>query len=146
LWLIASHARGDSLILPPSAPSRCAAGSRHRTLNRSQRQVDRHQSLQRLRRRHPDPARPAHGSLRSFVAACRREDRLWRTDAAFELKASALATGSLLATPSVLDDDLVVLGIAIALFASYGLSHGIRDFEISLLAVAWTCRCYPPHR
>lgn len=63
--------------------------------------------------------------------------RLWRSDAAFELKASALATASLLATPYVLDYDLVVLAVAIAFFARHGLSRGFRSFEISLLAAAW---------
>jgi hypothetical protein len=62
---------------------------------------------------------------------------LWQSDAAFELKASALATGSLLATPYVLDYDLVVLAVAIAFFARYGLRRGFRDCEISLLAAAW---------
>jgi hypothetical protein len=62
---------------------------------------------------------------------------LWQSDAAFELKASALATGSLLATPYVLDYDLVVLAVAIAFFARHGLSRGFRDYEISLLAAAW---------
>jgi alpha-1,2-mannosyltransferase len=62
---------------------------------------------------------------------------LWHSDAAFELKASALATGSLLATPYVLDYDLVVLGLAIAFYARHGLNRGFRDFEISLLAAAW---------
>jgi len=62
---------------------------------------------------------------------------LWHSDAAFELKAAALATGSLLATPYVLDYDLVVLAVAIAFFARYGLHRGFRDFEISLLAAAW---------
>ena len=62
---------------------------------------------------------------------------LWQSDAAFELKASALATGSLLATPYVLDYDLVVLAVAIAFFARHGLSRGFRSFEISLLAAAW---------
>jgi hypothetical protein len=62
---------------------------------------------------------------------------LWQGDAAFELKASALATGSLLATPYVLDYDLVVLAVAIAFFARHGLSRGFRTFEISLLAAAW---------
>ena len=62
---------------------------------------------------------------------------LWQSDAAFELKASALATGSLLATPYVLDYDLVVLAVAIAFYARRGLSHGFRSFEISLLAAAW---------
>ncbi|MGB8401588.1 glycosyltransferase family 87 protein [Bradyrhizobium sp.] len=63
---------------------------------------------------------------------------LWHGDAAFELKAAALAAGSLLATPYVLDYDLVVLAVAIAFFARHGLCCGFRDFEISLLAAAWT--------
>jgi len=62
---------------------------------------------------------------------------LWRSDAAFELKASALATGSLLATPYVLDYDLVVIAVGIAFFVRHGLSRGFRAFEISLLAAAW---------
>ena len=43
---------------------------------------------------------------------------LWHSDAAFELKAAALALGSLLATPYVLDYDLVVLAVAIAFRAA----------------------------
>ncbi|HEX2364037.1 MAG TPA: glycosyltransferase family 87 protein [Bradyrhizobium sp.] len=62
---------------------------------------------------------------------------LWHSDAAFELKASALATASLLATPYVLDYDLVVLAISIAFLARHGLARGFRDYEISLLAAAW---------
>ena len=62
---------------------------------------------------------------------------LWQSDAAFELKAAALAIASLLATPYVLDYDLVVLAVAIAFFARHGLSRGFRDYEVSLLAAAW---------
>jgi hypothetical protein len=62
---------------------------------------------------------------------------LWHSDAAFELKASALATASLLATPYVLDYDLVVLAVSIAFFARHGLRQGFLDYEISLLAAAW---------
>lgn len=62
---------------------------------------------------------------------------LWRSNSAFALKASALAIGSLLATPYVLDYDLVVLAIAIAWFARHGLAHGFRNGEISVLALAW---------
>ena len=62
---------------------------------------------------------------------------LWRSDAAFELKASALATASPLATPYVLDYDLVALAVAIAFFARHGLKCGFRDYEISALAAAW---------
>ena len=50
---------------------------------------------------------------------------------------SAGACGSLLATPYVLDYDLVMLAVAIAFFARHGLRHGFRDFEISLLAAVW---------
>jgi hypothetical protein len=62
---------------------------------------------------------------------------LWRNEAAFELKAAALAVASLLATPYVLDYDLVVLSLAIAYLARIGLASGFRDFEISILAAAW---------
>jgi hypothetical protein len=62
---------------------------------------------------------------------------LWQSNAAFELKAAALATGSLLATPYVLDYDLVVLAVAIVYFTRHGLKYGFRSFEISLLAAAW---------
>jgi hypothetical protein len=62
---------------------------------------------------------------------------LWQCDVAFELKASALATASLLATPYVLDYDLVVLAVASAFLARHGQRHGFRAFEISLLAAAW---------
>ena len=62
---------------------------------------------------------------------------LWRSDAAFDLKASALATASLLATPYVLDYDLVVLALSIAFFVRHGLARGFRDWEITLLAAAW---------
>src|SRR5712675_3811851 len=62
---------------------------------------------------------------------------LWRSNVVFELKASALATASLLATPYVLDYDLVVLAVAIVFLARHGLKHGFRDFEISLLAAVW---------
>ena len=62
---------------------------------------------------------------------------LWRSETAFALKASALATASLLATPYVLDYDLVVLAVAIAFFVRHGLAHGFHDYEISALAAAW---------
>ena len=62
---------------------------------------------------------------------------LWQSNAAFELKASALATASLLATPYVLDYDLVALAVGIVFFGRHGLSRGFRTFEISLLAAAW---------
>ena len=62
---------------------------------------------------------------------------LWRSEVAFDLKASALATASLLATPYVLDYDLVVLAISIAFFARHGLARGFRPYETTILASAW---------
>ncbi|MCP4617515.1 MAG: DUF2029 domain-containing protein [Bradyrhizobium sp.] len=62
---------------------------------------------------------------------------LWYSDAAFELKAAALALASLLATPYVLDYDLVVLAVAIAFVARHGFARGFHDYEISLCVAAW---------
>jgi alpha-1,2-mannosyltransferase len=62
---------------------------------------------------------------------------LWRSRAACELKAAALACGSLLATPYMLDYDFVVLAISIAFLARHGLARGFLDYEISLLAFCW---------
>lgn len=63
---------------------------------------------------------------------------LWHSRASEALKASALASACLLATPYVLDYDLVVLAIAIAFYVRHGLENGFEDDEISLLAAAWT--------
>jgi hypothetical protein len=62
---------------------------------------------------------------------------LWRSRAAYELKAAALACGCLLATPYLLDYDLVVLAIAIAFFVRHALVGGFRDYEISVLSFCW---------
>ena len=86
-------------------------------------------------RRHAAWPMPRRSRWRCMLAACLAW--LWRSDAAFELKASALASGSLLATPYVLDYDLVVLAVAIAYLARHGLRRGFEPFEISLLAAAW---------
>jgi hypothetical protein len=75
------------------------------------------------------------GALALFLAASIAW--LWHSDAAFELKAASLALGSLLATPYVLDYDLVVLAVAIAFFARHGFARGFRDYEISLCVAAW---------
>jgi len=62
---------------------------------------------------------------------------IWRSVVAFELKAAALAVACLLATPYVLDYDLVALGIAVAFLVRHGLTHGFARYEISMLALAW---------
>lgn len=82
-----------------------------------------------------DAAYAAQGTLALAAAACLLW--LWRSPAAHALKAAALACACLLATPYVLDYDLVVLAVAIAFFAVHGLAHGFRDYEISVLAAVW---------
>jgi len=62
---------------------------------------------------------------------------LWRSTVDHDLKAASLACGCLLATPYVLDYDLVVLAVAIAFYVRHGVVHGFRDYEISLLAGVW---------
>jgi predicted heme/steroid binding protein len=62
---------------------------------------------------------------------------LWRDGTDFALKAAGLACASMLATPYMLDYDLVVLGVAIAFLTRHGLEHGFRDYEITGLAAAW---------
>jgi Glycosyltransferase family 87 len=62
---------------------------------------------------------------------------IWRGGTAFELKAAALVVACLLATPYVLDYDLVALGVAIAYLARLGLARGFAPYEATMLALAW---------
>jgi hypothetical protein len=63
--------------------------------------------------------------------------RLWRSDAAYPLKAAALCIATILATPYSLDYDLMVIAPAIAFLAVHGLAHGFAPYEKSVLALAW---------
>jgi hypothetical protein len=62
---------------------------------------------------------------------------LWRSAAAFELKAAGLILGCVIATPYVLDYDLVVLAPAIAFLVAHGLRAGFAPYEITLLVALW---------
>ena len=62
---------------------------------------------------------------------------LWRSRAAFPLKAAALALGCVLATPYSLDYDLMLLAPAIAYLATDGLARGFSPYEKTLLAALW---------
>ena len=62
---------------------------------------------------------------------------LWRAGAPLALRASALIVASLLATPYVLDYDMIVLGPAIAWFVAHGLERGFLTWEKSALALAF---------
>jgi alpha-1,2-mannosyltransferase len=62
---------------------------------------------------------------------------LWRSEAAFPLKAAALIIASILATPYSLDYDFVALAPAIAFVAASGSARGFAPFEKTALAFLW---------
>jgi hypothetical protein len=61
----------------------------------------------------------------------------WHSARSRDLKAALLVIATLLASPHVLDYDLVILAVAIAFAVSAGFADGFRSYEISLLAAAW---------
>ena len=61
---------------------------------------------------------------------------LWRSRAAYDLKAAALATGTLLVTPYLFVYDMVVLAVAVAFLVRFGLREGFRGYELPGLALA----------
>jgi hypothetical protein len=62
---------------------------------------------------------------------------LWRSSAAYPLKAAALLIGSLLATPYSLDYDLMVLAPAIAYLCADGFARGFAPYEKTVVAGLW---------
>jgi hypothetical protein len=62
---------------------------------------------------------------------------LWRSQAAFPLKAAALIVGCLLATPYGLDYDLMLLAPAIAYLCIDGMARGFAPWQKTILAVLW---------
>jgi len=63
--------------------------------------------------------------------------RIWRGAVGFEFKAAALVAGTLLATPYVMDYDLVMLALPIAWVARAALRTGFRPWEKTILSVAF---------
>lgn len=61
----------------------------------------------------------------------------WRQDVDTRLKGAALLTGTLLSVPYVLDYDLVVLGMSLALLVAHNLEYGFQPWEKTTLALAW---------
>ena len=61
---------------------------------------------------------------------------LWRSRAPYELKAAALAAGTLVATPYVYMYDVVVLGVAVAFLLRFALARGMTSTEIIGLGAA----------
>jgi alpha-1,2-mannosyltransferase len=62
---------------------------------------------------------------------------LWRGSSAFPLKAAALLIGTVLATPYVLDYDLMLLAPAIAFLAADGANRDYARYEKTALAALW---------
>jgi alpha-1,2-mannosyltransferase len=62
---------------------------------------------------------------------------VWRTHTDFAYKAAVLISGALLATPYVLDYDMMALAPALAFLAARGLSDGFAPYEASILAIVW---------
>ncbi len=82
-----------------------------------------------------DLAYALQGAVTILVAAALAW--LWRSPAAFPLKAAALLIGTPLATPYSLDYDLMLLAPAIAYFALEGIARGFGPYEKTILAALW---------
>lgn len=61
---------------------------------------------------------------------------LWRSRAAYEIKAAALATGAMLATPYLYTYDLVVLAVPLAFLFRFGRVRGFLPHEMVGIGVA----------
>lgn len=61
---------------------------------------------------------------------------VWRSAVSYQIKAAALATGTLLATPYLYLYDMVVLAIPVALIVRMGIANGFRNHELPALGVA----------
>jgi len=76
-----------------------------------------------------------HAAL--LVACAVAASLLWRTRTAFEIKAAALATATLLATPYLYIYDFAVLAVPIAFLIRLGLQDGFLPYEFAGLVA--TC-------
>ena len=75
------------------------------------------------------------GAVSATVVCCTAW--AWRSACNHDLKAAILVVATLLASPHILDYDLVILALAIAFTVGVGFAGSFRDYEISLLAAAW---------
>ncbi|MFA5040668.1 MAG: glycosyltransferase family 87 protein [Bdellovibrionales bacterium] len=72
-----------------------------------------------------------------MIAALACAAWIWRHKASIETRASALCAAILLTTPYLLDYDLVILAVPIALLTRQGGETGYKRFEKPLLAALW---------
>jgi arabinofuranan 3-O-arabinosyltransferase len=71
----------------------------------------------------------------AVIAACAIAV-LWRGTAAYEIKAAALGTGAMLATPHLFTYDLVVLAVPLAFLFRLGRMHGFLARELAGIGLA----------
>ena len=69
---------------------------------------------------------------------------VWRSRISYPLKAAALATGTLLITPYLFLDDLMVLAIAMAFLVRIGLRKGFERYELPALGLAAALMMFYP--
>ena len=70
------------------------------------------------------------------IAAAITVTIVWRSDKPFEVKAAALATGAMLATPYLYTYDLVVLAIPLAFLFRLGRARGFLPHELTGMGLA----------
>jgi hypothetical protein len=71
-----------------------------------------------------------------FVIVAAAVSAIWRSRAAYEIKAAALATGALLATPYLYTYDLVAMAVPLAFLFRLGRAQGFLPYEPTGIAVA----------
>ena len=62
---------------------------------------------------------------------------VWRKKAPMDIRVAALCGAMLLATPYLLDYDLVILAVPFAFMLRRGLAEGFRRYEAALLGLLW---------
>ena len=77
-------------------------------------------------------------SVQGALALCVAADvtALWRSAAAYEIKAAALGAGALLATPYLYTYDLVVLAVPLAFLWRLARARGFLPYELATIALA----------
>ena len=70
------------------------------------------------------------------LAAASAIAMLWRSRAPYEIKAAALGTGSLLATPYLYTYDLLILAVPLAYLLRLGRAEGFLPHELPVIGVA----------
>jgi Glycosyltransferase family 87 len=75
------------------------------------------------------------GAVSGLVICCTAW--VWYTSDQHALKSALLVAATTLASPHLLDYDLMLLAPALAFLTAAMLDRGVRDYELSLLAFVW---------